>query len=141
MRKRSLLLAAGVCMATLTLTIGTAMADPNGTPTFRQLAGVGAETTQGVMNALSDKVSNGCIGRQLPRLFRRAGLRDVEVEPATVIFPPLPFMTGLLSAMLADSPDIIDPADLPGWLAPLQEAEQAGHVFACFGGFTVSGTR
>lgn len=61
MRKRSLLLAAGVCMATLTLTIGTAMADPNGTPTFRQLAGVGAETTQGVMNALSDiiKDSNG----------------------------------------------------------------------------------
>lgn len=98
-------------------------------------------TTRRVMDALTEKVKNGYIGRQLPRLFRRAGLRDVEVEPASVIFPPLPFMTGLLSAMLADSPDIIDPADLPAWLAPLQEAEQAGHLFACFGGFTVSGTR
>jgi ubiquinone/menaquinone biosynthesis C-methylase UbiE len=98
-------------------------------------------TTRRIMSALSDKVSNGCIGRQLPRLFRQAGLGDVEVEPATVIMPPLPVMTGLLSVMLADSPDIIDPADLAAWLAPLQEAEQAGHVFACAGGFIVSGTR
>lgn len=97
--------------------------------------------TRRIMNALSDKVSNGCIGRQLPRLFRGAGLHDVEVEPASVIFPQFPFMTGLLSVMLADSPDIIDPADLGPWLAPLQEAEQAGHVFACAGGFIASGTR
>src|SRR5581483_1187582 len=91
-------------------------------------------TTRRIMDALTDRVNNGCIGRQLPRLFRQAGLREVEVEPTSVIFPPLPFLTGLLSAMLADRPDIIDPADLPAWLAPLQEAEQAGHLFACFGG-------
>ncbi|MGH9004673.1 MAG: methyltransferase domain-containing protein, partial [Acidimicrobiia bacterium] len=31
-------------------------------------------TTRRIMNALSDKPSNGSIGRQLPRLFRQAGL-------------------------------------------------------------------
>ena len=98
-------------------------------------------TTRRIMNALSDKVSNGCIGRQLPRLFRQAGLGDVEVEPASVIMPPLPFLTGLLTAMLAGTPEIIDAADLEAWLAPLREAEQAGHLFISAGGFIASGTR
>ncbi len=59
MRKRSVLLAAGACLATLTLTVGSAMADPSGAPTFRDLAGSGSDTTQGVMNGLSDVVTIG----------------------------------------------------------------------------------
>jgi ABC-type phosphate transport system substrate-binding protein len=37
------------------------MADPSGTPTFRDLAGAGSDTTQGVMNALSNVVTIGGI--------------------------------------------------------------------------------
>lgn len=59
MRKKSLLLAVGACLATLALTVGSAMADPNGAPTFRQLVGVGSDTTQGVLNGLSDVILNG----------------------------------------------------------------------------------
>ncbi|GAA1230842.1 substrate-binding domain-containing protein [Kitasatospora nipponensis] len=39
---------------------GTAQADPSGAPTFRSLAGVGSDTTQGVMNAIANAaVLNG----------------------------------------------------------------------------------
>jgi len=36
---------------------GTAQADPNGAPLYRQLAGVGSDTTQGVMNAIAGTVT------------------------------------------------------------------------------------
>lgn len=58
MRKRTLFLAAGTCLATLTLTMGTAIADPTGPPTFRELVGVGAQTTQGVMNDMSNIITD-----------------------------------------------------------------------------------
>ncbi|WP_344462533.1 substrate-binding domain-containing protein [Kitasatospora kazusensis] len=38
---------------------GIAQADPSGAPAYRQLAGVGSDTTQGVMNALSNAVTLG----------------------------------------------------------------------------------
>ena len=59
MRKRSLLLAAGACLATFTLivgTAGTAVADPP-SGTFRLLAGVGSDTTERVMNGLAGDTS------------------------------------------------------------------------------------
>jgi ABC-type phosphate transport system substrate-binding protein len=55
MRKRSLLLVAGACLATLSLTTGAAFADPNpGIPPDRPLAGVGSDTTQDIMNAFAN---------------------------------------------------------------------------------------
>jgi hypothetical protein len=59
MRKRSLLLAVGACLATLSLTVSTALADPTGPPTFRALAGVGAGVTNAVMNALANNITDG----------------------------------------------------------------------------------
>jgi ABC-type phosphate transport system substrate-binding protein len=57
MRKRNFLLIAGACLATLSLAVGSAMADPSTTP--RNLNGTGSDTTQGVMNALSNVVAIG----------------------------------------------------------------------------------
>lgn len=55
MRKRRLLLVAGACLATLSLGVGTALADPvPGQPPFRALQGVGSDTTQDVMNAFAN---------------------------------------------------------------------------------------
>jgi len=54
MRKRSLLLTAGACLATLTLAMGMAFADPTNAPTFRQLAGTGSDTIQDVMNGFGN---------------------------------------------------------------------------------------
>lgn len=58
MRKRKVFLASSACLATLCLTVGSAMADPNGPPIYRALAGVGAETTQGLFNQLSDIITD-----------------------------------------------------------------------------------
>jgi hypothetical protein len=57
MRKTSMFLAAGAVLATVGLTVSSAMADPVGPPTFRAIVGVGSDTTQGVMNALSDAIT------------------------------------------------------------------------------------
>ncbi|MFC8451528.1 hypothetical protein [Kitasatospora sp. NPDC057223] len=38
---------------------GTAQADPSGAPVYRPLAGVGSDTTQGVMNALANDITVG----------------------------------------------------------------------------------
>lgn len=50
---------AGACLASLSLAVGSAMADPSGAPTFRNVAGTGSDTTQGVLNALSNDILIG----------------------------------------------------------------------------------
>jgi ABC-type phosphate transport system substrate-binding protein len=56
MRKRSVLLVAGTCLAALSLTVGSAVADPV-PPGDRPLAGVGSDTTQDVMNGFGNGTS------------------------------------------------------------------------------------
>ncbi|WP_042387531.1 substrate-binding domain-containing protein [Streptacidiphilus melanogenes] len=51
------LLAAAAGVALLAVGAGTAHADPVGAPTYRQLAGVGSDTTQGVMNAMAGTIT------------------------------------------------------------------------------------
>ncbi|MFC1403802.1 MULTISPECIES: substrate-binding domain-containing protein [Streptacidiphilus] len=56
--KNSLKLATAVAgIGLMAFGAGTAQADPSGTPTYRQLAGVGSDTTQGVMNAMSNAIT------------------------------------------------------------------------------------
>jgi ABC-type phosphate transport system substrate-binding protein len=56
MRKRTLFAAAAIA-SSLAVVAPMAQADPVGPPTFRDLAGVGSDTTQDVLNALSDVVT------------------------------------------------------------------------------------
>lgn len=63
MRKRSFLLVAGACLAALSLTAGSALADPAPPqPPFRALQGVGSGVTQAVMNSYSNGVPGGFNG-------------------------------------------------------------------------------
>ncbi|HEY2764096.1 MAG TPA: hypothetical protein VGJ13_08815, partial [Pseudonocardiaceae bacterium] len=67
-------------------------ADPNGPPTFRPLAGVGAETTQGLMNALSDIITDGS-GTKIIASYDNAGsaqitTKDPNVTPGCTINRP-----------------------------------------------------
>jgi hypothetical protein len=57
MRKRNVLLVVGACLATLSLTVGAAMADPTPANAIRDLAGTGSDTTQGLLNALSNDIT------------------------------------------------------------------------------------
>ena len=57
-RLAAVLIGGGMVSATLGLS-GIASADPSGSPTFRQLSGVGSDTTQDVMNAMANAVTIG----------------------------------------------------------------------------------
>ena len=50
--------AAVIAIAAGGLTMGSAYADPSGAPTYRTLAGVGSDTTEGVVAGLSDGVTS-----------------------------------------------------------------------------------
>lgn len=97
--------------------------------------------TRRITTAVADKLTNGRIGRQLLRLLSDAGLDEVEVDGHCVTSAPLSFLTGMLQATLAGSPDGIDPAELEAWLAPLEEMDKAGRLFGATTGFIASGTR
>ncbi|HET9258303.1 MAG TPA: hypothetical protein VFO16_24320 [Pseudonocardiaceae bacterium] len=79
MRKRSLLLAAGACLATLSLTVSTALADPTGPPTFRSLAGVGAGVTNAVMNALANNITDGA-GTKIVGSYDSEGSETIQTK-------------------------------------------------------------
>lgn len=49
----------GACLAAAGLASTTALADPTGPPPFRELAGVGSDTTEHVVNGLSEAVTIG----------------------------------------------------------------------------------
>ena len=55
--KRVLAVVGAGLVGALAFTASPASADPSGTPTFRTLAGVGSDTTEGVMNGLSQVVT------------------------------------------------------------------------------------
>ena len=62
MKKTKIGLAAALATASAfacVLGVGTAQADPTGTPTYRALSGVGSDTIQDVMNALSNSITIG----------------------------------------------------------------------------------
>lgn len=56
MKIQTLALVGAAALALSAAAIGSASAEPNGAPTFRDLAGVGSDTTQEVLNGLSDVV-------------------------------------------------------------------------------------
>jgi ABC-type phosphate transport system substrate-binding protein len=85
-RKRFLAVVGGLLVAILAFSTNPAQADPNGPPTFRDLAGVGSDTTEGVMNGLSDVVVDGT-GTKLIASYDAFGsptitTKDPAVKPA-----------------------------------------------------------
>jgi ubiquinone/menaquinone biosynthesis C-methylase UbiE len=93
-----------------------------------------------IMHALADCFANGRIGRHLRTMFLDAGLDEVEVAAHTTTEAPFSFFAGTFRSTLGNRPDVIDPADLEGWLADLEAAEKAERLFGAMTGFIVSGT-
>jgi len=79
MRKRRLFLAAGACVATLALAVGTAVADPDvGPPPYRPVEGSGAQTTQGVMNDLCNNIIVNGSGNPICASY------DIDPQPSNI---------------------------------------------------------
>jgi ABC-type phosphate transport system substrate-binding protein len=83
LRKRRLLTAAaGFCLTAAFLGVQTASADPTGAPTYRDLAGVGSDTTQDVMNGFADAITVG--GVKVLGSYDASGSTNITTkDPAT----------------------------------------------------------
>lgn len=77
--KRALAAAAGLALVGGVTAAGPAQADPSGTPQFRQLAGVGSDTTQGVMNALSNVITDST-GNKLIGSYDATGSATIQTQ-------------------------------------------------------------
>ena len=74
-------LAAAAGVGLLAVGAGTAQADPVGPPTFRPLAGVGSDTTQGVMNALSNAITTN--GNKVIGSYDAVGSPTIATQAGT----------------------------------------------------------
>jgi hypothetical protein len=77
---KSWAVAAGVGLVAMAMfTSAPAQADPVGTPTFRALAGVGSDTTERVMNALSDVIVDGS-GTKIIASYDATGSATIQTQ-------------------------------------------------------------
>lgn len=71
----------GASLATVALTVGSALADPTSPSGPRDLAGTGSDTTQGVMNALSNVVTIS--GNKVIASYDVSGTNPITTKGAT----------------------------------------------------------
>jgi ubiquinone/menaquinone biosynthesis C-methylase UbiE len=100
------------------------------------------DLTQRIVRSYCDAVSNGRVGRALPRLLRDAGLADVTVIPHAVEMPYDFFgwvLSGHLDAALAAGH--FTPQELIAWWDQLDAASERERFFSALLGFVVTGTK
>jgi len=95
-----------------------------------------------VVHAICDSFPNGCIGRQLPALFRSSGLADTFIIPHTLSLP----LTTLAMAMegvveSARETGVLTDDEVTRWRQQLEEAERQGSFFGAASGFIVGGRK
>lgn len=95
-----------------------------------------------VLHAACDQMVQGWIGRQMPGLFRAAGLSTIWVEgrlmPLGYAFFQVAFRGVLQRAQAAGT---VSEEELTHFWKALELAEQEQHFFARVGGFVVSGRK
>ena len=110
--------------------------------TILDLPGLDRDFLRRTVHAMSDALSAGQIGRQLPRLFREAKLADVGCHTKFLAFP-YDFARHLIPGMLvgAVAGGSITAAEADTVVAAMDRAEREGglHVAAPF--YIVSGTK
>ena len=111
----------------------------------RTIDGPDRALTRRIVNFWCDSFLGGWIGRQLPRLFREAGLSDITIEPFTVIdtdyaaFDAQYDLTRVVRR--AEAAGAIGADEGARWLARLQECGQAGSFFTSMTNFVASGRK
>jgi SAM-dependent methyltransferase len=98
--------------------------------------------TRTIVASLADSYRNGWIGRQLPRLFREAGLADVVVQPVTVRFD-FPVAVRIVGPHIQtlEADGVVDAASIRRWRDDLESAEKAGAFFFAMTFFVVGGSK
>lgn len=100
------------------------------------------QLTRTILSAYSDSMACGWAGRQLPRLFRQAGLADVSVEPV-VVLGPLEMIRALLSPAVTRLRDqgVLTAGQANGWWEALSRQADQGDFLGGATAFVVTGTR
>ena len=99
--------------------------------------------TRMVSNALCDDCRQGWIGRQLPRLFRQAGLVEIAAVPQTIILTDYALADLVLSLSatarrIRESGTASDD-EVNAWMEELRAAGEARTFFSSLSGFIVRG--
>lgn len=96
-----------------------------------------------VCNAWCDSFRDGWLGRRMPGLAADVGLRDIQVDPFTMILSPplLQLLLGHATVERAVARSVVTPADGNRWLGHLDELQRSGRFFSTLTGFMVSGRK
>jgi hypothetical protein len=100
------------------------------------------ETTRKILQAFSDGMKHGWIGRSLPRLFQAAGLAQVTCVPHAVHMD-YAFAHRLFDGYLAtvQATGVVSADELTRWWQYLEHAEAVGQLHLGQLGFVVSGRK
>lgn len=101
------------------------------------------DLTRRLLRFWCDSFQSPHVGRQLPALFKRAGLLDIDVQPHTFIFDfevtEQVFISGTLERAIQAGVVTSDEADR--WVSDLQQRRDSGIFFFAGTGFLVSGRK
>ena len=101
--------------------------------------------TRKVLNTNCDRYQNGWAGRQMPGLFKAAGLTQGVVRPVPIVIADYTQAAQALwlegNARLAVESGAISAAEAAAWLAELAAADRAGRLFVACLGFIVRGSK
>ena len=98
-----------------------------------------------VLNACSDAIPNGWIGRRLPGLLKDTGLTDVVVVQRGATFTSLETFDYLFrlrdAVTTVREAGVLTASDAEAWLAGLEEADRRGRFFGSLSGILVVGRK
>jgi SAM-dependent methyltransferase len=101
--------------------------------------------TRKLLDCIRGKIRNGWIGRQVPVLFRDAGLQEVRVEALPITVQDFRVADRLLGLTLvaghAADEGIVSHEEKRAWLLELQERSDKGRFFAAWVMFIVTGKK
>jgi len=98
--------------------------------------------TRAILDAYADSMACGWMGRQLPRMFREAGLTEVSVD-AVVILGTFEAARALLTPAVTRLRDkhVLSPQQVNDWWAALDQQAAVGNFLGGSVAFVVTGTR
>jgi len=99
--------------------------------------------TRRIFDFICDNEVNGWVGRQLPRLFHEAGLRDLIVRPMIALGDFDSYCSIWLDGYLnnAQEAGVVTPAEVETWLTEIRTRPEGGPLCFTTGGFYVQGTK
>jgi ubiquinone/menaquinone biosynthesis C-methylase UbiE len=102
--------------------------------------------TRKIVNFICDRiVRNGWIGRQLPRLFKECGLKNIVVTTGAFVLTDYTLADRLWglerNAIRARDAGVISESELARWLEGLHDAAQRDRFFGTASGFGVCGLK